>query len=159
MNSLIIGQVTSSNSRFWESLRGRDVARENPEQGTNKANSMVPVPSAVNFFPFALRPPHLGGSLRVVPGFPHTRGSLGRKLRSRHREGAGRRLCGQGLESTCRVGTCLDPPASLHPEARPQRAEPGCGSGPRRRSSLWQVPQGHACPGGCKPQAKKVEKG
>lgn len=50
-----------------ESLRGRDVARENPEQGTNKP-TLVPVPSAVNFFPLLFAPPHLGeGSLRGCP--------------------------------------------------------------------------------------------
>ena len=50
---------------------------------------------------------------------------------------------------------------SPQPRLRPQGPAPGkpkprvC---PRGRSSPRQVPQGHACPGGCKPQAK-VEKG
>ena len=50
---------------------------------------------------------------------------------------------------------------SPQPRLRPRGPAPGkpkprvC---PRGRSSPRQVPQGHACPGGCKPQAK-VEKG
>ena len=50
-----------------ENLRGRHVARENPDQGTNKP-ALVPVPSAVNFFPLLFAPRHLGeGSLRSCP--------------------------------------------------------------------------------------------
>lgn len=134
-----------------ESLRGRDLKSPGkPRAGNEQANSGS-VPSAVNFFPLLFAPPHLGGSLRGCPGFSAHPGVVSEESSGPGAGRAPRRGCaGRGLESTCRVGTCLpDPQPRLHPGA----PAPAGGAGlqvttPAGGSSLWRVPQGSRLPRG-----------
>ena len=132
------------------------------------------MPSAINSFSLLFPLPRLGeGSPRgchrisAHPGSGLSEESSGPGAgRARGRGGS----AGPEREVHLHRGTGLPlptPPPPLHPTRRavsapPCRAPPqgsrGRRSGRSGRSSPRQVPQGHAFPGGCKPQAK-VEKG
>lgn len=123
---------------------------KSPERDTNKATP-VRMPSAVSSFPRPRSASWRAPSPHPL-GLPQDSGT--RRTRSRGGElgpgaGEGRRAAAPRGKFTGAVGTSLPP------------ARPGLSpAGPRRRGGglPQQVPQGHARPGGCKPQAK-VERG
>lgn len=157
--------MTSANSRFLGKTYEHRAGHEQANSGSGAICSkflFFALPSSASWrgVPQGLSQDFRTPRIRTLRG----------KLRSRRREGVGEgRRCRPGarsLPARREPAFPLPPPTPHSPRraasAPPCRAPPqesrGRRSGRSGRSSSRQVPQGHAFPGGCKPQAK-VEKG